>query len=175
MPRQYEHYFSSGQLSTILEGYLGLAPYYCALSSSITTFLEQYQELSEQHNHELPHPLKISKGALNDQEEWLYPLGLVLRLLDSQQYYRQLPKGIIVNQLYTHTNLAIIKEALTIVSEELSKKVKTTVAGKSLSSKQPLHCDAEQKEGTPRLSISPVRANSSIMILTEKLLETEDA
>jgi hypothetical protein len=53
----------------------------------------------------------------------------VVSSLESAQFYNGVPKHVIVNNLLTATNIEVITETLRIVSEEMSKKIKVTLAG----------------------------------------------
>lgn len=47
--------------------------------------------------------------------------------MNCAEFYNSLPKNIIINHLLTTTNISIIIETLTILSQEMSKLVKTTL------------------------------------------------
>lgn len=54
----------------------------------------------------------------------------MIEILSSAEFYRLLPQNLIINGLLTATNLQIIIETLIIVSEDMSKKIRITIAGK---------------------------------------------
>lgn len=55
-----------------------------------------------------------------------------------------MPKNIIINQLLSTDNIQIIIETLTILSEEMSKKIKSTLASKDVRRSQ--HFKEKNKE-----------------------------
>lgn len=77
---------------------------------------------------------------------YIYPLELIVEILESEDYYKQLPKNIIINHLLTTENLQIIIETLTIISEEMSKKIKTTLSSKVVSRAQGIARERESKK-----------------------------
>jgi len=82
---------------------------------------------------------------------YIYPLETVVELLESEQFYKEVPKHVIVNNLLTVTNVQIIIETLSIVSEEMSKKIKITLAGKDGKKKESISqremMEREEKDG----------------------------
>ena len=67
---------------------------------------------------------------------YLFPLEYIVQILESSEFYALLPSKIIINGLLTTTNIQIIIETLSIVSEEMSKNIRSTIAGKELKSKK---------------------------------------
>ena len=58
---------------------------------------------------------------------YVYPVGTIISILHSEEFYKMLPKNLMVNTLLTTTNINIIIETVKVVAVEFSKKIKSTV------------------------------------------------
>ena len=54
-------------------------------------------------------------------------MPILIEILNSNKFYNNLPKNIIVNGLLTTTNIKIIEETLNLISEEMSKLIENTL------------------------------------------------